>query len=104
MSLVNFTLTNVTLKLNSIFLNKNSKRGLLDGIGKTWKFFFGTLTENDKTEIIERYGVLNKNHHNLEKQLKTQLSILQPLSKILNETISHDSRWSNARFIRQQTR
>lgn len=41
-------------KTNSLLLNKNGKRGLVDGIGKISKLFFGTLIEDNKTEIIER--------------------------------------------------
>jgi hypothetical protein len=75
-------------KLNNLTPHLRSKRGLIDIIGKTSKFLFGTLDSDDAAKYENAFKILNHNQNSLNKQMQLQISISQNLIDNYNHTIT----------------
>jgi hypothetical protein len=84
----NHIITEAKIKLINIKPNTRNKRGLLDIIGKTSKFLFGTLDSDDGEKFNKAINTLLNNDKILSKQIELQTSLNSHLIDNYNNTIS----------------
>ncbi|KAL3266176.1 hypothetical protein HHI36_010360 [Cryptolaemus montrouzieri] len=85
-----FLLNKITnaISLSEIISNKiklfsspvRVKRGLINAIGKAQKWLFGTLDADDEKRIKKYMETLNSNDNKIQKEIKSQMSILRQIS------------------------
>jgi len=78
----NTKLTQLILRLNTIFQTPNLKRGLINAIGSISKTLFGTMDADDAEKIDKQLQLLHNKQEILQHATKNQI-------KILNATIGH---------------
>lgn len=75
-------------KLNNLTPFLRNKRGLIDIVGKTLKFLFGTMDSEDAANYDKAIKILNDNQNSIKKQTQIQISLTQKLIDNYNHTIT----------------
>ena len=75
----------ITNKIRTFTDNHRVKRGLLNIIGKTQKWLFGTLDSDDEQYIKSYLDSLQSNENKLNDNLKQQHSLLKLMSETYND-------------------
>lgn len=69
------------------------KRGLINTAGTVYKWLFGLMDEEDRTDISEHLSIIDTNNLNLIKNMNQQIYINSHFNHtihILADTIMHD--------------
>lgn len=82
-----FILTAKT-KLNNITPHRRNKRGLINIIGKTSKWLFGTLDSEDGEKYGRAISILSNNQNSLHKEISLQISLTRQLINSYNDSIT----------------
>jgi hypothetical protein len=75
-------------KLKNLAPHIRTKRGLIDFVGKTSKFLFGTLDSEDATNFEKAIDTLSRNQKSINEQMQMQISLTQHLIDHYNHTIT----------------
>ncbi|KAL1489001.1 hypothetical protein ABEB36_014780 [Hypothenemus hampei] len=78
-------LENARVKINNISMHKRVKRGLLNIVGKTSKWLFGTLDSADEGKYDKAIGSLQ---NNINHEMSLQISLTKQLINNYNDTIT----------------
>lgn len=68
-------LSNLKAKFQSIIPHNRNRRGLINAIGITWKWLFGTMDDDDAQEIQKCIQTIGANNRNLIQQSNRQIVI-----------------------------
>jgi hypothetical protein len=75
-------------KLKNLAPHIRTKRGLIDFVGKTSKFLFGTLYSEDSTNFEKAIDTFSRNQKSINEQMQMQISLTQHLIDHYNHTIT----------------
>ena len=75
-------------KLNNIRPQSSTKRGLLNIVGKTSKYLFGTLDSDDGRIYDDAIDILMKNQNSIKYDSDVQMSLMQEMINNYNKTIT----------------
>nr|CAH7768152.1 unnamed protein product [Callosobruchus chinensis] len=93
-------ITEASRKLNNIIPHSRQKRGLLNIIGTSSKFLFGTMDADDEQKINNAIYELQTTENSVQNQLKMQVSLTKELIDNYKSTIALLS--SNQRLIKSK--
>lgn len=63
---------------------KRNRRGLLNVVGKAQKWLFGTMDDEDRTDILEHLSATDENNRNLIKTVNRQIIVNDSFNKSIN--------------------
>lgn len=75
-------------KVNNLVPHLRSKRGLLNIVGKTSKWLFGTLDSDDAVKYDTALKTLTQNQNSINNEIKLQTSLTKNLIENYNRTIT----------------
>ncbi|KAJ8979844.1 hypothetical protein NQ317_007609 [Molorchus minor] len=84
-------------KLNNFQPHFRQKRGLINAVGKAYKYLFGTLDEDDLVNINKKFNVLLQNQKDIATQVNSRMSLLTTFVEKTNSTIN--TIWNNQQKI-----
>lgn len=83
--IVKIEMKNLKAKLKTISTqqDKRVKRGLINMVGTTYKWLFGTMDDNDRQDILEHLKLTDENNHNAINNINKQVYINSHFNKTL---------------------